>query len=104
MKTDTRIVISLDKQFYSEDDEVKIHVRFNKKLFIPANLTVLNPAMEKFYGTIINTGKDIETFVFLCGGPLMITNGYYIIRVQCGEIISEAMFEYYKKGNQNPLY
>ena len=30
-------------------------------------------------------------------------NGYYTIRVQGIDVTSEVMFEYYKKGNQNPF-
>jgi hypothetical protein len=32
----------------------------------------------------------------------MFENGYYTIRVESDNIVSETMFEYYKKSNQNP--
>ena len=99
METDSRIIITIDKQFYSENDEIKIHVWFNDNFSTPATLTILSPT-----GRIIDSSKlksDItETFAFTCGGPFMFENGYYMIRVKCEDVVSEGMFEYYRTPNQ----
>jgi hypothetical protein len=101
MKAGSRIIISLDKQFYSVDDEIKIHVWFNNVFFSPAILTVLSPFGRKIDSTHLTTKVGItETFAFTCGGPFMFENGYYTIRVECDNFISEKMFEYYKSPNQ----
>jgi hypothetical protein len=89
MKTDSRIVISIDKQFYSDDDEIRIH------------LTVLSPAGRKIDSSGLKTDAQItETFAFTCGGPFMFENGYYTIKVDCENAVSEAMFEYYNSKNR----
>ena len=51
MKTDPSIVISIDKQFYSEDDEVKIHVWLNRDFYSAPILIMLKPygAQNRLY-------------------------------------------------------
>jgi len=102
MKTDSRIIISIDKQFYSEDDEIKIHVWFNSAFLPTGILTVLGPTGIKVASASLKTIVDTtETFAFACGGPLMFVNGYYTIRVECYNVISETMFEYYNARNRD---
>ena len=101
MKTDSRIVISIDKQFYSDDDEIRIHVWFNHAFYSPATLTILSPTGRKIDSSGLKTDANTtETFVFTCGGPFMFENGYHTIRVDCGNAVSEAMFEYYNSKNR----
>jgi len=101
MKTDSRIIISTDKQFYSEEDEIKIHVWFNHDFNSAASLTVLSPAGRIIDSSGLKTNVDTtETFAFTCGGPFMFENGYYTIKVECENIISETMFEYYNSRNR----
>ena len=96
MKTDSRIIISIDKQFYSDSDEMRIHVWFNQQFYSYANLTIITPSGIKVDSALLKTDSDTtETFAFTCGGPLMFENGYYTIRVECDGAISESMFEYY---------
>ena len=96
MKTDSRIIISNDKQFYSDSEEIKIHVWFNKQFYSNAILTVLTPTGKKVDSAVLMTDSDTtETFAMTCGGPAMIENGYYTIRVECDGAVSESMFEYY---------
>ena len=96
MKTDPRIVVSIDKQFYSEGDEIRIHIWFNHDFLSPAKLTVLSPTERKIDSSGLKTDAQItETFAFTCGGPLMFENGYYTIKVECENAVSEMMFEYY---------
>ena len=103
MKTDSRIIISIDKQFYSENDEIKIHVWLNRNFYSPPILTILSPTGRKIDSALLKSHEDTtETFAFTCGGPFMFENGYYTIRVESDNIVSETMFEYYKKSNQNP--
>ena len=100
MKTDSRIVISIDKQFYSNDDEIRIHVWFNHAFYSPATLTVLSPTGRKIDSAGLKTdAQTTETFAFTCGGPFMFENGYHTIRVECKNSVSEAMFEYYNSKN-----
>jgi len=98
MKSDSRIIISLDKQFYSDDDEIRIHVWFNHEFYTYATLTILSPSGITVDSAGLKT--DTETFAFTCGGSFMFENGYYVIRVQCENIISENMFEYYNSKNR----
>ena len=101
MKTDSRIIISIDKQFYSDDDEIRIHVWFNHSFYSPASLSVLSPTGRKIDYSGLKTDVDTtETFAFTCGGPFMFENGYYMIRVECENAISETMFEYYNSKNR----
>jgi len=101
MKTDSRIVISIDKQFYSDDDEIRIHVWFNHAFYSPATLTILSPTGRKIDSSGLKTDANTtETFAFTCGGPFMFENGYHTIRVDCGNAVSEAMFEYYNSKNR----
>lgn len=55
MKTDPRIIISIDKQFYSDDDEIRIHVWFNHAFYSPATLTVLSPTGRKIDSSGLKT-------------------------------------------------
>ena len=104
MKTDTRIVISINKQFYSYNDEIIIHIFFNKKIIHHTILTVTSPTGIEVSSAFVDSFENTtETFTLICGGPKMNENGYYIIRVQGIDVTSEVMFEYYKKGNQNPF-
>ncbi len=101
MKIDSRIIISLDKQFYSYGEEIKIHVWFNHNFFAPATLSILAPTGRKIDTAGLKTDVDTtETFAFTCGGPFMFENGYYTIRVECENTVSEAMFEYYDPKNR----
>ena len=101
MKTDSRIIISLDKQFYSDDDEIRIHVWFNHAFYSTAILTVLSPSGIKVDTAPLKTSVDTtETFALTCGGPLMFENGTYVIRVECDNVVSEALFEYYNSRNR----
>ncbi len=104
MKEDSRIVISIDKQFYADDDEIKIHVWFNHHFVNAATLSIHGPTSRKIDSTILKTTPDeTETFIFACGGRAMFENGYYTIRVECENIVSESMFEYYSSKNRfNP--
>lgn len=83
MKTDPRIIISIDKQFYSENDEILIHIWFNRVFHSPtASLTILSPTGRTIDSSGLKTDHNItETFAFTCGGPLMFENGYYKIQV-----------------------
>ncbi|MCV0411545.1 hypothetical protein [Nitrosarchaeum sp.] len=101
MKTDSKIIISIDKQFYSENDEIRIHVWFNHEFYTYATLTILSPAGITIDSAGLKTDtKTTETFAFTCGGPFMFENGCYTIRVQCENVISENMFEYYNSKNR----
>ena len=101
MKTDSRIIISIDKQFYSDDDEMRIHVWFNHHFSSPATLTVQSPHGIKVDSAGLRADpQTTETFAFTCGGRLMFENGYYTIRVECEEAVSEAMFEYFSSKNR----
>ena len=101
MKTDSRIVISIDKQFYSDDDEVRIHVWFNHAFYSPATLTILSPTGRKIDASGLKTDiNTTETFAFTCGGPFMFENGYHTIRVECDDAITEMMFEYFNSKNR----
>ena len=101
MKTDSRIIISIDKQFYGEDDEIRIHVWFNHNFYSPASLTILSPTGRTIDSSGLKTDVDTtETFAFTCGGPLMFENGYYTIKVECENVVSETMFEYYNQRNR----
>lgn len=101
MKTDSRIIISIDKQFYSEEDEIIIHVWFNHEFYTYAKLTILNPTGITVDSAGLKTDtKTTETFAFTCGGSLMFENGYYTIKVECDNVVSEAMFEYYNPKNR----
>ncbi len=103
MKTDSRIIISIDKQFYSDDDEIKIHVWFNQQFYSKAILTVLTPSGRTVDTAVLKTDSDTtETFAMTCGGPGMIEDGYYTIQVKCDGAISESMFEYFNsRKNSN---
>ena len=101
MKTDSRIMISIDKQFYSDDDEIHIHVWFNHSFLSPATLTILSPTGRKIDAAGLKTDVNTtETFAFTRGGPFMFENGYHTIRVECEDVISEAMFEYFNSKNR----
>ncbi len=101
MKTDSRIIISIDKQFYSDDDEMRIHVWFNHAFYSPAILTILSPTGRKIDSSGLKTDVDTtETFAFTCGGPFMFENGYHMIRVESDNVVSEMMFEYYNSRNR----
>lgn len=101
MKTDSRIIITIDKQFYSDGDEIRIHVWFNHQFYSPATLTILGPKGLTVDSSGLKTdASSTETFAFTCGGPRMFENGYYTIRVECENAISEAMFEYYSSKNR----
>lgn len=101
MKTDSRIIISIDKQFYSENDEIRIHVWFNHNFYTYASLTVLSPSGFKIDSSRLQTDiETTETFAFTCGGTLMFENGHYVIRVECDDAISERTFEYYSVRNR----
>ena len=98
---DSRIIITIDKQFYSDDDEIRIHVWFNHQFYSPATLTVLSPSGIKVDSSGLKTDtRSTETFAFTCGGPFMFENGYYTIRVECESAVTEAMFEYYNSRNR----
>ena len=102
MKTDSRIIISIDKQFYSDDDEIKIHVWFNHQFYSKAILTITSPSGSTVDSAILITAKDsTETFALTCGGPMMLQSGYYTIKVECDDAISETMFEYYHSHNHH---
>ncbi len=101
MKTDSRIIISIDKQFYSDDDEIRIHVWFNHAFYSPAILTIFSPTGRKIDSSGLKTDVDTtETFAFTCGGPFMFENGYHMIRVESDNVVSEMMFEYYNSRNR----
>lgn len=103
MKTDPRIIVSTDKQFYSEGDEIKIHIWFNHAFSLPATLTILSPTGRTIDSSGLKTDpQTTETFAFTCGGPLMFENGYYTIQVKCESAVSEMMFEYYAPRNRFP--
>ena len=96
MKKDSRIIISIDKQFYSDDEEIKIHVWFNQQFYSNATLTVVTPSGKTVDSAVLKTDSDTtETFAMTCGGLRMLENGYYTIRVECDGAVSESMFEYY---------
>lgn len=72
-------------------------------------------SLEKFMGEKIESGAKCigvythglktdseitETFAFTCGGPLMFENRYYKIQVECDNLVSEMMFEYYNSRNR----
>ncbi|MCE9653430.1 MAG: hypothetical protein K8Q89_10330 [Nitrosarchaeum sp.] len=100
MKIDSRIIISIDKQFYSEEDEIRIHVWFNMKSHSMAALTVFSQTGKIVDSALLKKGSDnTETFALTCGGPNMCENGYYVIKVECDYVVSEAMFEYYSSRN-----
>lgn len=102
MKTDPRIIISIDRQFYSENDEIKIHIWFNHAFSSPTtSLSILSPTGNPVdsFGLMTNSGIT-ETFAFICGSSFMFENGYYTIRVVCDNIVSETMFEYYSSRNR----
>ena len=105
MKTDTRIIISTDKQFYSDGDEIKIHMWFNKQFHSEATLSVLSPSKKMVDSAVLKINKDTtETFALTCGGADMFESGYYTIRVECDGVKSETMFEYFhsvKKSHDN---
>ena len=101
MKTDSKIIISIDKQFYSDDDEIRIHVWFNHAFYSPATLSILSPTGRKIDSSGLKTDENTtETFAFTCGGPFMFENGYHTVRVECENSVSEAMFEYYNSKNR----
>ena len=101
MKTDSRIIISIDKQFYSDDGEIRIHVWFNHAFYSPATLTVQSSTERIIDSSGLKTDAETtETFAFTCGGPFMFENGYYMIKVECENVVSETMFEYYNSGNR----
>ncbi len=101
MKTDSRIIITLDKQFYSNSDEIRIHVWFNSAFYSHAILTVLSPTGNLVDSAVLQTSVNTtETFVMTCGGEHMNESGYYTIMVKCDGAISEAMFEYYNSKNR----
>ncbi len=101
MKTDSRIIVSIDKQFYSDDDEIRIHVWFNRAFYSPATLTVLSPTGRKIDSSGLKTDEQItETFAFTCGGPFMFENGCYAIKAECENAVTETMFEYYNSKNR----
>ncbi|MDH3311676.1 MAG: hypothetical protein OEM28_00845 [Nitrosopumilus sp.] len=105
MKTDSRIIISIDKQFYSDDDEIRIYVWFYNSFYSPATLTVLNPTGRKIDSSRLKTDAETtETFAFTCGGPFMFENGYYTIKVECENAVSETMFEYYNTKNRFEIH
>ncbi len=102
MKADSRIIISIDKQFYSDAEEIKIHVWFNQKFYSNATLTVVTPTGNTVDSAVLMTKSNTtETFAMTCGGPAMLENGYYTIRVECDGAVSESMFEYFN-SRQNP--
>ena len=102
MKTDPRVIVTIDKQFYSYDDEIRIHILYNEKIPHTTLLKILSPSGVVVDAAFLDSyGNTTESFSFRCGGPYMLENGYYTIQVISHGIISEAMFEYYKKGNQN---
>ena len=101
MKTDPRIIISIDKQFYSENDEIRIHIWFNHAFYSPMTLTILSPTGMIIDSSGLKTDPEItETFAFTCGGPRMFENGYYKIQVECDDAVSEMKFEYYSSCNR----
>ena len=76
MKTDSRIVISIDKQFYSDNDEIRIHVWFNHNFYTYATLTILSPTSIKIDSSGLKTDVNTtETFAFTCGGQFMFEMG-----------------------------
>lgn len=96
MKTDTRIIISTDKQFYNDDDEIKIHMWFNKQFYSETILSVLSSSKRVVDSSVLKIDKDTtETFALTCGGSDMFESGYYTIRVECNRVISKTMFEYF---------
>ena len=101
MKTDSRIIISIDKQFYGEDDEIVIHVWFNHNFYSSASLTILSPIGRTIDSSGLKTDANTtEIFAFTCGGSLMFENGNYVIRVECENVVSETIFEYYSTRNR----
>ncbi len=73
MKTDSRIIISIDKQFYSDAEEIKIHVWFNKQFYSNATLTVVTPIGNPVDSAVLKTKSNTtETFAMTCGGPAML--------------------------------
>ncbi len=101
MKADSRIIISIDKQFYNDDDEIRIHVWFNHSFYSPATLTVVSPTGRKIdFSGLKTDAQTTETFAFTCGGPFMFENRHHAIRVECEDAVSEAMFEYYNSKNR----
>jgi len=102
MKSDSRIIISINKQFFSDNDEIRIHVWFNHKFYSKAYLIVKSPSGREVDSAILRTDSETtETFALTCGGPKMLESGYYTIQVQCDEAISETMFEYYHSQNHH---
>ena len=98
MKTNPNIIISIDKQFYTENEEIKIHVWLNRNFYSPPILTILSPAGRKIDSAVLGSESEItQTFAFTCGGPFMFENGYYTIRVESDNMVSESMFEYYQR-------
>ena len=101
MKTDSRIIISIDKQFYSEDDEIRIHIWFNHDFYTHAVLTISSPTGRIIDSNgLVTDDETTETFAFTCGGPKMFENGHYVIKVECDKVVSESMFEYYSVRNR----
>ena len=103
MKKDSRIIITIDKQFYTQGDEIKLHIWFNYDFYSNASLTILNPSGNPVDSAILKTDKNTtETFAITCGGPNMNESGYYTIRVECDYVVSEEMFEYF--ASIDPTY
>ena len=98
MKTNPNIIISIDKQFYTENEEVKIHVWLNRNFYSTPILTILSPTGRKIDSAVLDPQSDItQTFVFTCSGQFMFENGYYTIQVESDNMVSESMFEYYQQ-------
>ncbi len=78
-----------------------IHFWLNESFASPPILVIISPLNEIV--THMNMGMDLkrtETIVFACGGPKMTVNGDYTIRVCCGNVCSDIMFEYYSQYNR----
>ena len=105
MEHDYRIVVTTDKQHYSVGEEMRINFWLNETFESPVFIMIKSPS-----GLIVTHMKidppiqSTETIAFECGGPKMNVNGDYMIRVSCGEICTDTVFQYHDwniKGNHN---
>jgi len=95
MKTDSRIIITLNKQFYSDTDEIIVHDWFNSPFYSHAVLTVISPTGNPVDSMVLQTSVNTtETFAMTCGGEHMSESAYYAIMVQCDGVISEPCLKF----------
>ena len=94
---DSRINVSTNKLFLTKDDELVVHVWFDSVFSESPMLSIVNPDGMTVNSAVLTGGLHVtETFCFTCGvGIEMKDSGYYTIRVECDESVSETKFEYH---------